>query len=30
ERGEPVELHPRSRIIDYRPGAPVDPESRSS
>ncbi|MDX6573768.1 MAG: hypothetical protein QOC86_2924, partial [Gaiellales bacterium] len=31
ERGEPVELHPRSsRIVDYRPGRVVDPESRSS
>ncbi len=27
ERGEPVELHPRSsRIIEYRPGPEIDPE----
>jgi DNA-binding CsgD family transcriptional regulator len=31
ERGEPVELHPRSsRIMDYRPGPEIDPRSRSS
>ena len=31
ERGEAVELHPRSsRIIEYRPGPGIDRESRSS
>jgi DNA-binding CsgD family transcriptional regulator len=31
ERGEAVELHPRSsRVIEYRPGREIDPASRSS
>jgi DNA-binding CsgD family transcriptional regulator len=31
ERGEVVEIHPRrSRVVEYRPGRPIDPESPST